>query len=146
MVTIPPSVREFLATGPLAHVVTLAPDGTPHISLAWAGFDGDEVVFATFFDTDQHKLRNLRRDPRVSLSFEAHEHTGEGLHPYIVIRGRATLTDGGALEVMDRLAGFYLGPGATFPLRDVPPGVVAHVTVEKIYGQGPWRDVTDDDT
>jgi PPOX class probable F420-dependent enzyme len=146
MVTIPPSVREFLATGPLAHVVTLAPDGTPHISLAWAGFDGDEVVFATFFDTDQHKLRNLRRDPRVSLSFEAHENTGEGLHPYIVIRGRATLTDGGALEVMDRLAGCYLGPGATYPLRDAPPGVVAHVTVEKIYGQGPWRDVTDDDT
>ncbi len=145
MVGIPPSVREFLATGPLAHVVTLAPDGTPHVSLAWAGFDGDEVVFATFFETDQHKLRNLRRDPRVSLSFEAHEHTGEGLHPYIVIRGRATLTEGGALEVMDRLAEFYVGPGATFPLRDAPPGVVAHVAVEKIYGQGPWRDVPDDD-
>ena len=145
MVRIPPSVREFLATGPLAHVVTLAPDGTPHVSLAWAGFDGDEVVFATFFDTEQHKLRNLRRDPRVSLSFQAHEHTGEGLHPYIVIRGRATLTEGGALEVMDRLAEYYIGPGATFPLRDAPPGVVAHVTVEKVYGQGPWRDVPEDD-
>ena len=84
--------------------MTLGPDGTPHVSLAWAGFDGDEVVFATFFNTD-HKLQNLRRDPRVSLLlFEAHEHTGEGLHPYIgaLPRGRATLTEGGALEVMDR--------------------------------------------
>jgi len=139
MVEIPQSVRELVARGRLAHVVTLAPDGTPHVSLAWAGFDGDELIFATFFDTDQHKLRNLRRDPRVSLSFEAKEHTGEGLHPYAVIRGRATITEGGALEVMDRLAGAYIGPGATFPMRDVPPGVVVHVQIEKIYGQGPWN-------
>jgi len=94
---------------------------------------------------DQHKLRNLRRDPRVSLSFEAKEHTGEGLHPYVVIRGRATITEGGALEVMDRLAGAYIGPGAEFPMRDVPPGVVIHVAIEKIYGQGPWQSDTAED-
>jgi hypothetical protein len=52
-----------------------------------AGFDGDEIVFATFFETEQRKLRSLRRDPRVTLSFQAKEHTGEGLHPYVVIRG-----------------------------------------------------------
>jgi PPOX class probable F420-dependent enzyme len=144
VVSIPSSVRDFLSTGPLAHVVTLGTDGTPHVSLAWAGFDGDQVVFATFFSTDQHKLQNLRRDPRVSLSFEAKEHTGEGLHPYVVIRGRGAITEGGALEVMDRLAESYIGPGATFPMRDVPSGVVVHVTVEKIYGQGPWRDETED--
>jgi ribosomal protein L2 len=40
---------------------------------------------------------------------------------------------------MDRLAGAYIGPGATFPMRDVPPGVVVHVQIEKIYGQGPWN-------
>jgi PPOX class probable F420-dependent enzyme len=140
MVSIPTGVRGLLATGPLGHVVTLDPDGTPHVSLAWAGFDGDELVFATFFATDQRKLANLRRDPRVTLSFEAKEHTGEGLHPYVVIRGRARITEGGALEVMDRLAEHYLGPGAVYPLRDAPPGVVVHVTIEAMYGQGPWRE------
>jgi PPOX class probable F420-dependent enzyme len=137
--TIPASVREFLATGPLAHVVTLDTDGTPYVTLAWAGFDGDEAVFATFFGTDQRKLRNLRRDPRVTLSIQAKEHTGEGLHPYLAIRGRGRITEGGALEVMDRLAEHYIGPGARYPMRDVPAGVVTHVTVEEIYGQGPWR-------
>ena len=141
MTTIPDPVREFLATGPLAHVVTLGPDGTPHVSLAWAGFDGDEVVFATFVNPGQYKYRNMRRDPRVVLSFQANEHTGEGLHPYVVIRGRvARITEGGVLAVMDRLAQAYIGPGATFPMRDMPDGVVTHVTVESIYGQGPWRD------
>jgi PPOX class probable F420-dependent enzyme len=139
MTSIPDAVRDLLAAGPLAHVVTLDPDGSPNVTLAWAGFDGDEVVFATFFGTDQRKLQNLRRDPRVSLSFEAKEHTGEGLHPYVVIRGHARITEGGALDVMDALAEHYLGPGARYPMRDAPPGVVTHVTVEEIYGQGPWR-------
>jgi PPOX class probable F420-dependent enzyme len=140
MVTIPPSVREFLETGPLAHVVTLDPDGTPHVTLAWAGFDGDEIVMATFFLPEQKKLRNLRRDPRVVLSFQAKQHTGEGLHPYVVIQGRARLTEGGALEVMDRLAEFYLGPGQKYAVRDAPADIVVRVTVERIYGQGPWRE------
>lgn len=140
MVTIPASVRDFLATGPLAHVVTLDPDGTPHVTLAWAGFDADELVMATFFMLGQKKLRNLRRDPRVVVSFEATEHAVEGLHPYVVIQGRARITEGGALEVMDHLAQYYLGPGQRYPMRDVPQGVVVHVAVERIYGQGPWAE------
>ena len=138
MTAIPDSVREFLATGPLAHVVTLGPDGTPHVSLAWAGCEGDEVILATFFP-DQHKIRNLRRDPRITLSFQANEHSGQGLHPYLVVRGRATLTEGGSLPVMDRLAEHYVGPGQQFPMRDVPPGAVIHVAVDKLYGVGAWR-------
>ena len=139
MSAIPTSVRDFLATGVLAHVINLAPDGTPHVSLAWAGVDGDGVVFATFFP-DQHKIRNLRRDPRVTLSFQAKEHSGQGLHPYLVIRGRATVSEGGALAVMDRLAEHYIGPGAQFPMRNFPEGVVMRVQVEKIYGVGPWKE------
>lgn len=136
---IPDSVREFLATGPLAHVVTLGPDGTPHVSLAWAGLEGDDLVFATFFNPDQHKIRNIRRNGRVTVSFQANEHSGEGLHPYLVITGRGTVTEGGALEVMDRLAEHYIGPGKQFPMRQVPPGVVTRVAIDKIYGMGPWR-------
>jgi PPOX class probable F420-dependent enzyme len=139
MSSIPTPVREFLATGPLAHVVTLGPDGTPHVSLAWAGTDGDEVVFATFYP-DQHKIRNLRRDPRVTLSFQAKEHAGPGLHPYLVVRGRARIAEGGALPVMDHLSQWYIGPGQPFPMRDVPAGAVIHVAVDKVYGTGPWKE------
>jgi PPOX class probable F420-dependent enzyme len=101
---IPDSVRELLATGPLAHVVTIDPDGTPHVTLSWAGVDGEEIVMASFNGLDQKKVRNLRRDPRIVLSFAAKEHRGEGLHPYAVVQGRAHITEGGALDVMDRLA------------------------------------------
>lgn len=137
MGVIPPAVRELLGTGPLVHVVTLDPDGTPHVTLAWAGFDGDDIVMATFFNLSQRKLANVRRDPRVVLSFHAREYTGQGLWPYAVIQGRVDrITEGGALEVMDRLAAAYLGPGQRYPLREAPEGVVLHVTVERVYGQG----------
>ena len=39
---------------------------------------------------------------------------------------------------MDRLAEFYIGPGQRYPMRDVPDGVVIHVTIDRVYGQGPW--------
>jgi PPOX class probable F420-dependent enzyme len=139
MPPIPDSLRELLSTGPLAHVVTLDPDGTPHVTLAWAGFDGDEIVMATFFNLGQRKLANLRRDGRVVLSFHAKEHSGEGLWPYAVVQGHVDrIAEGGALDVMDRLAEHYLGPGARYPLRDAPEGAVVHVRVDRIYGQGPW--------
>ena len=139
MSSIPIPVREFLAAGPLAHIITLGPDGTPHLSLAWAGVDGDEVVFATF-NPDQHKIRNLRRDPRVTLSFQAKEHAGPGLHPYLVVRGHARIAEGGALPVMDHLAQWYMGPGQQFPMRNVPEGAVIHVAVDRVYGVGPWKE------
>jgi len=144
MATIPAGARTFLETGPLAHIVTLNPDGTPHVTLAWAGIEGDRVVWSSFFD--QRKLDNLRRDPRVTLSFEAHESGGERLHPYVVISGRAEITPGGALDVMDRLAEFYIGPGARYPWRDPPEGFTVHVDVESVYGQGSWRAADDEST
>jgi len=140
MAAIPASALALLATGPLAHVVTIDPDGTPRVTLAWAGFDGDELVMATFYGLDQPKLRNLRRDPRVVVSFQQKEFTGQGLWPYLVVQGRARIEEGGALAVMDNLAEHYIGPGATFPMRDAPDGLVVHVEIDRIYGQGPWRE------
>jgi PPOX class probable F420-dependent enzyme len=141
MPAIPDTVRDFLATGPHGHVVTLDPDGTPHVTLAWVGVEGDQLVWASFFD--QHKLDSLRRDPRITISFQANEHEGKGLHPYLVAQGRARISDGGALEVMDRLAEAYIRPGARFPQRDFPDGFVIRVDVLRFYGVGPWMEPED---
>ena len=54
----PTSLRELLATGPLATVATIDPDGSPHVTLSWAGFDGDEIVMATFFNLGQRNNAN----------------------------------------------------------------------------------------
>lgn len=130
--------RAFLSSGPLAHVVTMNREGDPHVNLCWAGFDGDEIVFASFFDAN--RAARVRRDPRVVLSFQATDYDGDALYPYLVIKGRAQVEDGGAIGVMDHLAQWYIGPGATYPARDMPPGWRFRVSIDEIYGQGPWNE------
>lgn len=138
MAALDAAARAFLADGPLAHVITLNEDGTAHVSLAWAGVEGDQVVFASFFD--QRKIANLRRDPRITMSFQANDNPEkEFLHPYLVVRGRATVSPGGAMPVMDRLAEVYIGPRQRFPNREMPDGFVIRVDVERLYGMGNWR-------
>ena len=134
---IPDSIRSIVATGPLAHVVTLAEDGTPHVSLAWVGIEGDELVIATLFD--QRKLRNLRRDPRIALSFITGGRNPIGLDNYLVVNGTARITEGGAAEILAKLAKTYIGPDAIFPpMPNPPPGFVTRITVDRVSGIGPW--------
>jgi len=130
-------IAAFLATGPLAHVVTLGAEGSPHVSMAWVGIEDDEVVIGTL--GDQVKIQNLRRDPRIAISFQAPGRNDFGLDHYLVLRGRARVTEGGAPELLQRLAHIYLGPDVRFPpMPDPPPGFVIRVAVEKISGIGSW--------
>ena len=138
MASIPDTAREFLANGLLANVITITRKGRPHVNVTWAGFDGDEIVFASFFDVK--RAARVGRDPRVTLSFVATAYDGGALWPYVVIEGHATVHEGGAMAVMDHLAQWYIGPGARYPMREMPPGWMYRVKVDKIYGQGPWND------
>jgi PPOX class probable F420-dependent enzyme len=136
-VLLPQSVREFLAGGPLAHVVTLGPNGSPHVSMAWVGMEDDEVVIGTL--GDQPKLRNLRRDPRIALSFEAPGRNEYFLDHYLVLRGRARVTEGGAPDLLQHLAHTYVGPDVRFPpMPNPPPGFVIRISVDQISGIGDW--------
>ena len=64
---LPESARELIEAGRLAHLVTLNRDGSPQVSCVWVGLEGGEIVSAHLASTQQ-KLRNIARDPRVSLS------------------------------------------------------------------------------
>jgi PPOX class probable F420-dependent enzyme len=140
-VQVPDEARRILESDSLAHVTTIDPDGRPQTTLAWVGLEGDEVVFATL--PDQRKLRNLRRDPRITISIQTERVTPYGLHEYLVIYGTARVTDGGGPEVLQRLAHTYLGPDVTFPpMPDPPPGFVTRVTVDRLGGVGPWNEPT----
>ncbi len=137
MSELPASVRAFIATGPIAHVVTLNRDGDPDVSVAWVGIEDDEIVIGTM--SDQRKLRNLRADPRIAMSFQAPGRDDYGLDRYLVLRGRARVTEGGAAALLQHLARTYLGPDVIFPgIPNPPPGFVIRMAVEKVSGNGPW--------
>ena len=137
MAALPDSARELIESGALAHLVTLNLDGSPQVSCVWVGLDGDELVSGHL--PEHQKVRNIRRDPRVSVSFEGTRIRPPGLKEYLVVHGRARVTEGGAPELLQHLAHVYLGPDVTFPpMPDPPPGYITHITVERIGGVGPW--------
>jgi PPOX class probable F420-dependent enzyme len=131
--------RKVLESNALAHVVTVGEDGAAHVTLAWVGVDGDEIVMATLFD--QKKLIDMRQDPRVVLSFETPIVNDWGMHEYLVVYGRAEVTEGGAPELLQELAYTYLGPDAKYPpMPDPPPGFITRITPERFKGTGSWVD------
>lgn len=134
---LPESARQVLASGRLAHVATLDPNGSPQVTIVWVGLDGDEIVSAHL--GDHRKLRNVRRDPRIAISVEADTRNAVGMQHYLVVYGTAHVTEGGAPELLQELAHIYVGPEAKFPpMDDPPPGYIMHTTVERIGGLGPW--------
>jgi len=128
---------ELLASPTVATVVTLNRDGSPHVSSAWVAIEDGEVCLATL--DDQAKLRNIRRDPRVALSLQSERVNEWGLREYLVIYGTARITEGGAAEMLQRLAWTYLGPDVVFPARpNPPPGFITRIRVDRVAGIGAW--------
>ena len=70
---------------------------------------------------------------------ESSEDNETGMRHYLVVHGRASITEGGAPEVLHRLAQTYIAPGTAFPpMPDPPPGFVLRITPECFGGSGPW--------
>jgi len=132
-----PEACDVLTAGRLAHLVTINADGSPQVSIVWVGLDRDEIVSGHL--GARQKLRNAERDPRVVLSVETGHRNALGLDEYLVVRGTARVTEGGAPGLLQRLAHVYLGSDTRFPpVDDPPPGYVLRITPESIGGVGPW--------
>ena len=139
MLVLPDSARAVVESGRLAHLVTLGPDGSPHVTLVWVGLEDDEIVSAHL--GEHQKVRNIRRDPRVALSIEGSGRNAIGLDEYLVVYGTARITEGGAPELLQRLAERYIGPGVKFPpMDDPPPGYITRIAIDRLAGVGPWVD------
>ena len=138
--TLPEGAKELIRSGALGHLVTIDPDGTAQMTCVWVAVEGDELLTA-HLNPRLRKLENVRRDPRVALSFEGTEIQPPGLRQYVVVHGRATIEEGGAPELLQELARVYLGPDVKFPpMDDPPPGVRLRIAVERVGGIGPWAE------
>jgi PPOX class probable F420-dependent enzyme len=134
---LPESARSVLESNALGHLVTLGPDGSPQVTIVWVGLDGDEIVSGHL--ASHQKVRNIRNDGRVVLSIETPTINDHGLQEYLVVYGTARITEGGAPELLQRLAHTYLGPEVKFPPMDNPPaGFVTRIKVDRVAGVGPW--------
>jgi len=134
---IPQSLKDLIASGAHAHLVTMNKDGTPHVTVVWVGIENDEIVAAHL--PRNQKVRNIERNGRIVLSLEADTKSSYGLKEYAVVHGEARITEGGAPELLQKLAYVYMGPDVKFPPMDnPPPGYITRIRVTRIEGVGPW--------
>jgi PPOX class probable F420-dependent enzyme len=136
MANLPRELRELIESGPMAHLSTINADGSPQVSVIWIGLDGDALVSGHM--SRYAKLRNMERDPRVVLSFDAPRVPGAFLNPYAAVRARAVVqpTDE-AWDLLNRLTKIYISPDTEFPAPK-GPGYIVRYSVERIGGVGPW--------
>lgn len=129
-------LRNLIESGPLAHLATINPDGTPQVSVVWIGLDGDQVFSGHM--SWYAKLRNISRDPRVALSFTAPREAGVFLNPYAVLHAHATVeTSDHAWDMLNQLTKVYMSPDTEFPAPR-GPGYIVRYTIDRIGGVGPW--------
>lgn len=142
MAELHPDARKLLESDAFAHLATVNPDGAPQLTMIWVGLDGDEIVSGHLMRNQ--KVKNVQRDPRVSMTLLGTGTGDHGLRCYLSIRGRARVEEGGAADLLQELAHTYLGPGVKFPaIDDPPPGYVIRTTPERIGGVGPWAGGSD---
>jgi PPOX class probable F420-dependent enzyme len=87
-----------------AHLATLMPDGSPHVTPVWIDHENDLLLVNTA--VGRLKQKNSTRDHRVAISIANQE------NPYdkVVIRGRVVAqTYEGAEAHIDKLAKKYTG-------------------------------------
>jgi len=132
----PKELLDLIESGPMAHLSTINADGSPQVTVIWIGLDGDHLVSGhmDFYA----KLRNIERDPRVILSFDAPRVPGAVLNPYAVLRARAAVeSSDDAWDLLNRLAKTYMSPEAEFPAPK-GPGYIVRYSIDRIGGVGPW--------
>jgi PPOX class probable F420-dependent enzyme len=121
------AVRALVDAANYATLCTLNADGSPQSSAMWVGLDGNDLVFSTV--AGRLKERNIRRDPRVSITIMERGNP----EMYAEIRGRARVIEEGGRELDDQLSWKYDGK----PAGHDAPGtvrVLVRVEPEKVTG------------
>jgi len=101
---IPEKYLDLFKKQAFANLGTIMSDGSPQVTPVWVDYDGKYVRFNSA--VGRVKDRNVRRDPRVSLSILDPENP----YRYLAIRGRVVeITQQGADDHINSLSQKYLG-------------------------------------
>ncbi len=130
-IALPQSVKKIVQDKAYGHVITFNADGKPQVTMVWMDVEGDEVLFNTA--EGRLKPKNLRRDHRVIISVQDRNDP----QSYMVFHGKASVTEAGADEHIDKLAKRFLGADK-YPFRRLgEKRLVVRVKVDRIGGYGP---------
>lgn len=123
---------ELLRGKNFAHFVTLGADGSPRSTVTWVDVDPEAGLVLVNSAVGRAKDRDLRRDPRVSLSVQ----DGADGYRYVAIAGRVEefVTGDEAERHIDFLSRRYDGAPWTYQPGQVR--VLYRIRPDRIYRHG----------
>lgn len=95
--------KEFLNRSLIATLVTLRQDGSPHATPVWYMYEDGKFYIGT--DQETLKVRNIKRDDRVSLCISTHNEP----YQYITVDGTCEIVIGDPKGTSLRISVRYLG-------------------------------------
>jgi PPOX class probable F420-dependent enzyme len=119
--------KNFFRKPNFGHLATLEPDGSPQVTPVWIDVDDQYILINTA--KGRKKVRNIERDPRVSVEVVQQD------NPYsmLSVKGKVVgMTTDGADEHIDAMAKKYLGQDS-YPFRQ--PGeerLILKIQPEKV--------------
>ncbi|WP_136716351.1 PPOX class F420-dependent oxidoreductase [Halorientalis salina] len=102
---VPDSALDLFEKQTFAHVSTILPDGSPHVTPVWIDYDPEagHLLFNTA--RGRRKERNLRANPDVALSMT----DPDDPYRFLAVQGEAVeLTEDGAVDHINELAQRYM--------------------------------------
>ncbi len=128
----PPEFLDLLTTKKaFANLATIMPKGSPQVTPVWFDFDGHYIRINSA--RGRLKDRNMRRDPRVSISILDPDNP----YRYLMIGGRVVkITEEGAVEHINALAKKYLGVDTYRNRRPGEVRVMYLIEPRRVAGQG----------
>lgn len=123
--------RALFAPKNFATIATINPNGQPQLSVVWCRAEGNDILVSTVEGRRKHL--NLVRDNRVTILVQPE---GEP-YKYVEVRGTATMTHDGGVELIDELARAYTGQDR-YTADDGTDNVrvVVRITPHKVVARG----------
>lgn len=129
---IPASHVDILEKPSFAHLATVMPDGTPQVTPVWVSHENREYVLVNTARGRQ-KEKNIRNDPKVGVSVV----DPDDPYRYVSVRGRATLTEDGAVEHINELTQKYMGQPEYPNLgQESGPRVIVRISTDHVVTNG----------
>jgi PPOX class probable F420-dependent enzyme len=92
-----------------AVATTVRPDGSPHSTVVWVDYDGEDVLFNTA--EGRAKPRHLRENPNVNLTIV----DPDDAYRWVSVSGPVEISEEGAAEHINQLARKYWGRDYSIP-------------------------------
>jgi PPOX class probable F420-dependent enzyme len=122
------TIREIVDGKNFATIATINADGSPQTSPVWITRDGDDLLVSTV--KGRLKERNLRRDPRASITVFDHDNP----YNYFEARGPVSITEEGGFQLINDLSHKYTGDDYKGDEGTDNVRVIARLTPEKLTG------------